>query len=281
MVLLVKLERSYAAGKQMWISRRVICLNCGRKFFLDKRTGCRCYGNDSRVPNRCSSPRIKLDELNALAYGAMCFAIIEPDAAMEQARRVHVEWEHDREEYGKLQTSARKRQDQREKRRRLLSFQHEQGGITDGEYVKRLNATRKEEQDELNLAPLSKPEPLTPEQAAEVYDLLQAYKPLRLHFDEVINNPRDKFATELAERIDLKIHIGPPKEEGQRYAAYVTVNLPIPDNELSFPCEESPVAKVNMLTVSNASKRAGLFCAEAGSGNQAGSDKRIFLAPIR
>ncbi|UCG83264.1 MAG: hypothetical protein JSW38_00085, partial [Dehalococcoidia bacterium] len=67
--------------------------------------------------------------------------------------------------------------------------------------MKRLDAIKKEEQDELNLAPFSKPEPLTPEQAAEVYDMLQAYKPLRLHFDEVMNNPRDKFVTELAEKI--------------------------------------------------------------------------------
>ncbi len=72
-----------------------------------------------------------------------------------------------------------------------------------------------------------KPEPPTAEQTIETFHWLQAYKPLRLHFDEVLRNPRDKVADDLAEKVNLKVLIGPPLNGGERFSAQVVMNLPI------------------------------------------------------
>jgi len=256
-LILLRLKRnkelSYGAGKRMWITGRVFCSICGRRYVLDGRKGCHCNGNDNRVPNRCNSPKIPLHELNALAYGAMSFALIEPDAVVEQARKTHEAWQKEEHEWEALRQQAKSRRELREKRRRLLSFQHENGGLADAEYIQRLEALKKEEQDDLALATFSEPEPLTPEQASEMYDRLKAYKPLRLHFDEVLRDPRDKFADELAEKVGLKIYIAPRKSDGQKYSAYVTVNLPIPQIQLPFPDDECSSAVVTIATVTQSS----------------------------
>jgi len=260
-LILLRLKRnkelSYGAGKRMWLTGRVFCSICGRRYVLDRRKGCHCNGNDNRVPNRCNSPKIPLLELNALAYGAMSFALIEPDAVVEQARKTHEAWQEEKHEWEGLQQQARSRRELRDKRRRFLSFQHENGGLSDAEYIQRLEALKKEEQDDLALAPFSEPEPLTSEQASETYDIIKAYKPLRLHFDEVLRDPRDKFADELAEKVGLKVYIARPKSGGHKYSAYVTVNLPIPQRQLPFPDDERPTAVVTIATVT----RSILSCA--------------------
>jgi site-specific DNA recombinase len=256
-LILLRLKRnkelSYGAGKRMWITGRVFCSICGRRYVLDGRKGCHCNGNDNRVPNRCNSPKIPLHELNALAYGAMSFALIEPDAVIEQARKTHEAWQKEKHEWEGLQQQAKSIWELRDKRRKLLSFQHENGGLSNAEYIQRLEVLKKEEQDDLALALFSEPEPLTPEQASEAYDIIKAYKPLRLHFDEVLRDPRDKFADELAEKVGLKVYIAHPESDGQKYSAYVSVNLPIPQRRLPFPDDECPSAVVTIATVTQSS----------------------------
>jgi len=78
------------------------------------------------------------------------------------------------------------------------------------------------------------------------YHRLAEFKPLRLHFDEVLNNPQDEMADRLAEQVELKVVIEPPKVEGQRYSAQVIMNLPVvlPKEGMPFPSEEKPCATV-------------------------------------
>lgn len=54
----------------------------------------------------------------------------------------------------------------------------------------------------------------------------------------------DKFADDLAEKVDLKVIIGPPKAEGHKFSAQVLLNLPIGAEEMPFPNEEEAVATV-------------------------------------
>ena len=128
----------------------------------------------------------------------------------------------------------------------MLSFQHEHDGLTDEEYMRRLSEIKKEAETEVSSLDefLANPEPPTSEQIRDTYNRLQAYKPLRQHFDEVLRNPEDKFADDLAEKVDLKVIIGPPKAEGHKFSAQVLLNLPIGAEEMPFPNEEEAVATV-------------------------------------
>ena len=81
-------------------------------------------------------------------------------------------------------------------------------------------------------------------QIVKSYVRLSVYKPLRLHFHDVLKNPQDKMADELAEQVGLQVIIGAPKHDGQKYSAQVKMNLPIESTEIPFPNEENPCAMV-------------------------------------
>lgn len=241
-----KKEQSFGFGRRKWLTGRVFCGLCGRRYNLDLRKGCRCNGADKRNPTICAAPRLGFQELNALAFGTMCLALSEPEAVVEQAKKAHGAWESEMIE---LQQSQRRQQgciDEREKRRRLLSLQHENGGLSDTEYLARLSNLKKETEqyEKLDFSVFIKPEPPTAEEVAATYDRLKAYKPLRQHHDKVMQNPHDKFADDIAEAIGFKIVIGPPKTEGDKYSAQVLFDLPIPDWEVPFPFEDFQNAMV-------------------------------------
>ena len=239
-------ERSYGFGKRKWLTGRVFCGTCGRRYALDERKGCYCNANVSTSPVKCHSPKVGLKELSALAYGSVITALSEPEAVIEKARIAHDAWEREKEDFEKFRTIRQDSERQKEMRRRALSIQHEMGGITDEEYQERLNQIRKEADHELNIdqSTFFKEEPPTPEQIKQTYNRLIAYKPLRLHFREVIRNPQDKLADELAGSLGLKVIIEQPKRPDHKFSARVLLNLPIIEEEIPFPDEEDSIAMV-------------------------------------
>jgi len=137
-------EKSYGFGKRKWLTGRVYCGICGRRFNLDSKKGCLCNGADNRSPAKCPAPKVGLTELSALAYGTMIMALSDPQAVIKQAQDSHDSWERQKQLHDELVIRNVKQQEESEKRRRLLSFQHEVGGITDVEYLKRLDKIKKE-----------------------------------------------------------------------------------------------------------------------------------------
>ena len=239
-------EKSYGFGKRKWLTSRVFCGACGRRYALDARKGCYCNANTSVSPVKCHSPKVGLRELNALAYGAMMTALSEPEVVVEKAKIAHDVWEQEKEEFEKFLAMRQQSEHQKEMRRRALSVQHEMGGVTDEEYQKRLDQIRREAEHELDIdqSTFFKEEPPTPEQIKETYNRLKAYKPLRLHFRGVIRNPQDKLADDLADSLGLKVVIEQPKKPNHKFSAKVLLNLPIREEEMPFPDEDDPIATV-------------------------------------
>ena len=248
-------EKSRGFGRRKWLTGRVFCQICGRRFNLDSKKGCYCNGADNRNPTKCPSPKVGLTELSALAYGTMITALSEPDTVIQRAKEDHDNWETQKQLKIELRHRKEDQTQERQKRRRLLSFQHENGGLTDEEYLKKLSDIQKEEVAAVSFAEFLEPEPPTLEQVKQTYSRLATYKPLRLHFLEVLRNPQDEHAEQLAEEVGLKIIIGPPKIAGQKYSAQVLMDLTIASEEVPFPSEENPWAMVSQSSLRYARRR--------------------------
>ena len=213
---------------------------------MDERKGCYCNANVSTSAVRCHSPKVGLKELSALAYGSVITVLSEPEAVIEKARIAHDAWEREKEDFERFSAIRQDSERQKEMRRRALSIQHEMGGITDEEYQKRLDQIRKEAEHELDIDQNTffKEEPPTPEQIKQTYNRLKEFKPLRLHFREVLRDPQDKLADDFAGTLGLKVIIEQPKKRDHKFSARVFLNLPVVEEEIPFPDEENSIAMV-------------------------------------
>ncbi len=239
-------QRSYGFGKRKWFSGRVFCQQCGRRYTLDSHKGCYCNGSDPRTSVRCKAPKIGLQELHHLAYGAMIYALSSPEAVIENASTKHVEWENEFARLKELDAERSLQHQQRERRQKQLSFQHEMGGISDTEYRERLEHIQQEaeENSTTKFDDFIKNKPPTAEEVAEAYDRVLAYKPLRLHWEMMNNDTKDEYAAKMAEELDLKIIIGPPMIKRHKYSVQVKMNIPVLLDDLPFPYEEHNWANV-------------------------------------
>ncbi|NQT73456.1 MAG: recombinase family protein [Chloroflexi bacterium] len=239
-------KRSYGFGKRTWLGGRVFCEICGRRYRLDSRRGCRCHGDSKYYPNRCNAQKLGLKELSELVWQSICTAHLEPEIAMEQAVETRRAYEKELEVIREMEQRCKDRENQRERRRRLLSVQHEHGGIVDEEYFQRLEDIQKESDGELKEIKRFNYvlEPPTIEEIRETLDVLQSYYPLADRTEEVLRNPQDEVADQLAEKLGLKVIIGPPRVEGHKFYAHIIMNAPILTGEWRYPSPEKPVAMV-------------------------------------
>jgi len=141
-----------------------------------------------------------------------------------------------------LRQSAHNQEADRERRRRLLSFQHEQGGLTDQEYLQRLKSITDEKT--INYDEFLEPEPLIPGQLRASFATFIKYGELKQHLSEVLEDPSNKFADELAEEVGLLLIIGLPKQEGHICSIQVKMDIPIYDEDELILDEDSPIEMV-------------------------------------
>ncbi|MFH1031624.1 MAG: recombinase family protein [Chloroflexota bacterium] len=239
-------------GKRTWLGGRVYCGVCGRRYRLDKR-GCKCNGNDYRIPSRCQSPRIGLRELSALAYGTVTEAFGDPKSVIERVKQAHDSWEANRLLFEEVKSRKQAQQDNTDKRRRALSIQHEMSGLTDDEYARRLSDIKNEVATAPDFGVFDEPEPPTPEQIgkfAMYHDLIM----YRGRLSEVLDNPRDTVANKLADDVNLKVVVNPPKVEGQKYSAQVLVDLPVKSETTYFPDVDDKATATAMVMLSKSSR---------------------------
>ena len=239
-------EKSYGFGKRKWLTGRVFCGTCGRRYALDAKKGCYCNANVSTSAVRCHSPKVGFKELTILAYGTLIYSLSQPEVVMKKARIAHDDWEREKKGFEKFLVTRQENERRQETRRRALSIQHEMGGITDEEYKQRLQQIRREAERELNTEQTIsfRQEPPTPEQIRQTYDSLKAFVPLLLHMREVLKNPQDKVADEIAETLGLTIVLEEPKRPGHKFSARVLLNLPVTEEEIPFPDDKDPIAVV-------------------------------------
>jgi site-specific DNA recombinase len=140
-------EKSYGFGKRKPLTGRIFCGLCGRRYSLDAKKGCRCNGSDPRNPAKCPAPKIGLKTLTDCIYEALGLAMMDDEALIKRTAELREKWEKETVEIEGMFRDKKEQLANFDKRRRLLSVQHELGGITDDEYVSRFKAVKREEDE--------------------------------------------------------------------------------------------------------------------------------------
>jgi len=223
-------EQSYGYGKRTWLTGRVFCEICQCRYTITTDRSCYCNGSDRQHKTKCPAPKVGIKKLSKLVYKKLIYALSEPEAIMEQVQKNHDKWEAESAHIQELNQKKADRERRLKEKMGLLKDMYLDGDYTKEEYTKKRDEIKRKGERELGNIPELPPEPPTPEEIERTYDILKYYKPLRLHFDEVLRNPRDEDAARLAEMAGLKVIIGPPLPEygGTKFTARINVNLPLP-----------------------------------------------------
>lgn len=246
-------EKSYGFGKRKPLTGRIFCGLCGRRYSLEASKGCRCNGADPRNPVKCHAPKVGLKLLTDYVYEALGRVIMDDEALITRTAELREQWEREtagieeklREKEAQLATFNR--------RRRLLSIQHELGGITDDEYTSRLKAIKREEAEFTEqLAQLSRftpaEEPPKPEDVREAllsvssdyWVLCQLGKAMPLIMAALAKDEeREKQIQQLVEKLDIKVIVY-PGDGKQQFKLDVLANIPIQKQEVREGVMVSP-----------------------------------------
>lgn len=233
-------ELGYGFGRCKLLTGRIFCGLCGRRYSLQARKGCRCGGGDARNPVICPAPKIGFKELTDCVYAAVFAATMDDEALIRRTGEVWKHWE-----VGMAGIASKLHEKDRQlatfdRRRGLLSFQHESGGLTDKEYLSKLEAIKKgkievlEQLERLSRFTMAE-EPPRPEEvrktlanASSVWDSLlwKVVKAMPLvKIDLVKGEERQKQLDELYEWLGLKAMVYPDDNVG--FKLDIFVNIPI------------------------------------------------------
>lgn len=247
-------ELSYGFGKRKPLTGRVSCGLCGRRYSLDASKGCRCNGSDIRNPVRCPAPKIGLRKLTDWVYEAIFTVMMDDEALISRTAEVREQWE--RETAG-IEEKLREKEAQLatfDKRRRHLSWQHERGGLTDDEYLDRLNTNDREKAEFTEqLRQLRKFTPL--EEPPKPEDIREALLTVSSVWDKLVcqlakavplvttalakGQEQEKQLAKLVEWLDVKAVVYPGDNDEQLKLG-IFVNIPIQKQEIGDGVMVSP-----------------------------------------
>ena len=136
-------ERAKGWGRRHLLTGRVFG-ECGRRYSLDRKKGAYCGGDDSRRAHRCGDPRLGVRKLESAVYGALDEVMSDPTAIRNFVTKATERWQSLASNLEEQRRAYRRRLSEIGKQRRLLSFQHQNGIITDGELIERVRASKVE-----------------------------------------------------------------------------------------------------------------------------------------
>ena len=247
-------ELSYGFGRRKPLTSRVFCGLCGRRYSLDANKGCRCNGSDPRNPTACCAPKVGLKKLTDCVFEALAWILSDNEALLERTTEVREQWERQAAEIEEKRREKETRLAKFDQRRRLLSIQHELGGLTNDEYQDRLKDIKEEkaqltEQIEQLASFTSAEEPPRPEDVREAIQALSSVREqIALMFLKALplikvaltkGDEQQKQIQELVEKLDIKVVIN-PGENGQQFKLDVLTNIPIKKQEVSNTVTVSP-----------------------------------------
>ncbi len=246
------IELSHGFGKRKPETGRVFCGLCGRRYSLQARKGCRCNGSDPRNPVKCSAPKVGLKKLVESIYQAAFTAIMDNEAMIKRTAELREQWERETAGIEEKRCDKERQLATYDQRRRLLSYQHESGGLTDPEYLSRLEAIEKEKIEfTWQIAQISKftpaEEPPKPEDVREALaSIPSVWGRLLCQLGKAMpvvgialakGEEQEKKLDELYEWLDLKAIVYPG--DNGRFKLDVFVNIPIQRKEA---CEKVMVS---------------------------------------
>jgi site-specific DNA recombinase len=249
-------ERSYGFGKRKPLTGRVICGLCGRRYNLDANKGCRCNGSDPRNPIKCLSPKVNLGKLTNLIYEAIFTVMMDDEVFIRKTEEVHEQWQRETAEIERKVGDKEAQLAVSEKRRRLLSFQHEMGGVTNEEYVDRLKDIAKERAELTEqIAQLRQFTPA--EEPPNSEDVRKALRSVSSAWEKVVcqlakgvpllqialakDQEKDQQLEQLLDKLNVKAVVY-PSDSKERFKLDVLVNIPIQKQKVSDKVIVSPLS---------------------------------------
>ena len=219
-------ENSYGFGKRKWLTSRVICGICGRKYNLRIKHGCACLRSDiNKAYPPCSSPNITWKRLSYDVWDTFvqCIAGLDTlELVVEDKRQA---WEKQKANMERQTKEVQEQLNKLQRKRRQYSWQQAEGIITDEELLSAHKQLRSEE-DVLNgqLKRLEEfsGEPSPPDRAT--FERLADYWRGSLVCE--LDNVSDEIRAKFAEFFDLYVTVHPEKFS-KGYDFNMTLNVPL------------------------------------------------------
>ena len=235
-------ENSYGFGKRKWLTSRVICGICGRKYNLREKHGCACIRSDPmRARPPCPNVRITWRRLSYLVWDTFVECITSFDAlelAVKDKRRA---WKVQKANMERQVKGLQEQIVRLQQKKRQYSWQQAEGIITDQELLIAHRQLKSEESvlnAQLGRLEVFRSEPSPPDMAtfkklAEywsgdiAHELWDATDQVRARFAELFDlhatvrpdGSRDGYHFDLAANIPLEM-------EGDKPGAYDMVFSP-------------------------------------------------------
>jgi len=217
---------SYGFGKRKWLTARVICGICGRRYNLRKKHGCACMRSD---PNRayppCPSPRIPWRKFSDQVWDTFVQCIMGLDTLELYVEDKRQAWEKQKANIGRQTEEIREQLSKLQQKRRQYSWQQAEGIITDEELLAAHRQLKSEEgilNGQLNRLEEFSVEPSPPDKAT--FEKMAAY--WRGDIVGELDHASDELRTNFAELFDLYVTVH-PKKSSEDYSFDISANIPL------------------------------------------------------
>ncbi len=219
-------ENSHGFGKKKWLSSRVTCGICGRKYNLREKHGCACVRSDPmRASPTCPNVTITWRRLSGMVWHTFveCMTTFEAlELAVKDKRQA---WKVQKASIERQVTSLQEQIGRLQQKKRLYSWQQAEGIITDQELLATHRQLKSEESllnEQLARLEAFKAEP-SPLDMATFKKLAEYWSGEIIH---ELWNATDEVKSKFAELFDLHATIHPDGSLND-YHCNLTANIPL------------------------------------------------------
>ena len=139
-------ENSYGFGKRKWLTSRVICGLCGRRYNLRRKHGCACVRSDPMRANPpCPNAKIPWLRLSYNVWDTFVQCITHLDALELVIKDKRRAWKAQKASIERQVSGLQEQVSRLQQKRRLYSWQHAEGIITEEELLAAHRQIRSEE----------------------------------------------------------------------------------------------------------------------------------------
>jgi hypothetical protein len=219
-------EKSYGFGKRKWLTSRVICGLCGRKYNLRRKNGCACIRSDPLlVRPPCPNVRIPWKELSFEVWRTFVDCITSLDALELAVKDKRQAWKVQKVKIERQIGDIEEQMNKLEQKRRQYSWQQAEGVISGEELIAAHKQIRAEEdalKNQLKRLDDFRGEPAPPDIAS--LRKVAEYWTGEIAFD--LDRSPDDIKAEFAELFDLYATVRPGGSE-KDYHIDLSANIPL------------------------------------------------------